>query len=293
MGRWIGALACVVLLAGSLSACTPPQPAPPRETKERRDDEALKRQLATPLASAKAGDMARADREFQAILAEVKTQHGANSLQAADIVSAFGVELYNLERKTEAKAYLKRAIAAYRAATGPDNPEVAVSEHDYANIELDLDPDAVSPELVEAVRDALRIRRKSLGEANAETAVTYVLLGRITGDPKLTQGDDARIKAAADLIRTGAAELAKIETAKPGDRASASYRLAELYAHNGRSAETLAAAADYWKAADDQNPVEAMTRKGQIRKLADALAAHGQTAAAATLRKTYVEAVGF
>ena len=39
--------------------------------------------------------MVRADRDFEAILLQVKAKNGPKSLQAADLISAFGVELFN------------------------------------------------------------------------------------------------------------------------------------------------------------------------------------------------------
>jgi hypothetical protein len=285
MRRWIGALACALLLAGTHAAGAPPHR--PHETKERRDDDALKQQLAIPLLAAAAGDMARADREFESIFAAVQAKRGALSLQAADIISAFGVELFNIDRRAEASIYLKRAIGAYRLATDPDNPEVAVADHDYANAELKRDPDVASADVVEAVRDALRIRRKAFGERNAETAVTYVLLGRVTGNPVLTQRDPQKIEAAADLIRHGAALLPQTAGAKPNDVSDAAFRVAELYARNGRGPQTVVAVANYWTVAGRQGLLEAGLREGRTAELADTLSEHGQTKAAQTLRDNY------
>jgi tetratricopeptide (TPR) repeat protein len=260
---------------------------PPEETKDRLNLDAFKLLLASPLAAATAGDTATADREMTVILADTDAKAGPHSLRHADILSAFGVELYKADHENAALPYLERAVDAYRQALGPDSPEVAVALHDVANLRLDLQPDAAPPELIATVREALRIRRLKLGENNAETAVTYVLLGRILGFPQATKDDSASVDEAALQVRQGLDRLLRIPGAEAGDIDTARYRLAEVYAHNGRGAQTLIAVQDYWKAVDRKQADDVTRFKDRVGKLADLLKAHGEPTAAAQLKAAY------
>jgi hypothetical protein len=286
----VGRIAAVLLAMASptaaLAAAPPakaPSPLEGGETKDRLPPEALREMVRRPAAAVSAGDVARAEREFDVLMTRLRAREGDGGLVVADTLVAFAVVLYEAEHKRLALAYFRRAADAYRIALGPDDPEVAVSLHDIANVELDLSPDTASPELIATVEEALRIRRLALGLNNAETAVTFILLGRVKG--MAAGGDPQRVEEALGLVRFGIECLPMTPNADPTDVASGYYRLAEVYARNGRGGESLTAAGIYW---DTVRPLDALTPLTRIQTLVDILHAHGDPAAAETLAGRYL-----
>lgn len=90
------------------------------------------------------------------------------------------------------------------------------------------------------MRESVRIRREALGLHNAETAVAYVKLGELEGLPANTHKEPAAAEAAARQIRFGLELLPDCPNADPSDTTRGYKRLAETYARNGLTRETLA-----------------------------------------------------
>ena len=239
--------------------------------------------VAKPMASVAKGDVPRGERDFAALLTSIETKHGPRSLEAADALTAFGVQLYLAEHYDLAQAYFRRAVEAYRAARGPDDPEVAVALHDYINVVLNRAPDEEPPGLIAEIEEALRIRRHALGLDNAETAVTYVLLGRVKGFRANTAGDPVRIEEAAGLIRFGIDLLPRTPNADPTDLASAYFRLAELFARNGRGQEAETATNIYMnlEVAEDEGAPSCAER---LERLTSLIRTHDDAARAEALK---------
>lgn len=266
--------------AGSPPAA--PSPLTGGETKDRLDPDALRALVKAPAANVAAGDVAGGERKFAELVSRLRARHGADALVVADTTSAFAVALYDTDHRAQSLTYFRRAAEAYRAAVGPDHPEVAVALHDIANVQLDIAPDAAPPDLIAEVEEALRIRRNALGLNNAETAVTYVLLGRLKGIA--AKDDPPRVEEAAALIRFGIDCLPRTPNADPGDEASAYFRLAEVFARNNRGEEALRAAGVYWDLMSSLDSKRAIERLGD---LAETLAKRDRPAAE-TLRQRYL-----
>jgi hypothetical protein len=199
----------------------------------------LRERLEGPLDLAQAGQLEAANREFERLLAVEAQKYGRNSLQVADLTSGYGIFLYDSGHEKSSMAYARRAVEAYRRAAGTAHPEVAVALHDLSLILLEIEPETGSPELVTAASEALQIRRSALGPNDAETAVTYILVGRVTGFPNVTRGDPERIEQAASLVRTGLQLLRNAPNADRGDAPNGRFRLAEIYARNGRGDDVM------------------------------------------------------
>ena len=246
---FLSSMVCSMWLAAAVAGPAVSAPTLPAsqggETKDRLDDATMQVLVGRPMAWVTKGDLARGEREFASLLARIERRRGPHSLDVADALSAFGVLLYRADHEKQAMVYLRRAVEAYRAALGPDDPEVAVALHDYVNVVLNMAPDEEPPGLIEEIEEALRIRRHALGLDNAETAVTYVLLGRVRGFRANTARDPVRIEEAASLIRTGIDLLPRTPNADETDLATAYFRLAELFARNGRGQEAETAVAIY------------------------------------------------
>jgi len=178
------------------------------ESQDRLTNDDMAVLVLAPLRLIEAGDVAGGQRLFERSVAIAEARHGPNSLEAADLLMSFGAMLNQLDgeqvpRKTAlAGGYLRRAGPAYRAALGPDHPEVATALNTYADI-LRLDtPDDPPAEAERALNEAYRIRLASRGPHHAETLWTLLYLADIHGAPSRTRGDPARIAAAhAELDR--------------------------------------------------------------------------------------------
>jgi hypothetical protein len=70
-------------------------------------------------------------------------------------------------------------VALYRGAFGPASPEVAVALHTFADVELKLHDERVTPAARAALEEAIRIRRAALGPDNPETLAAEERLGGI------------------------------------------------------------------------------------------------------------------
>ena len=236
-----------------------------------------------PMQAVQARDLARGEREFEALLAATTARQGVHSLEVGDALMSFGVEVFAAGYREQAVDYVKRAVDAYRTARGPDDVEVAVALHSYADLMTELHPDSLNASAIAAAQEALRIRRLKLGPGDIETAGAYVTLGRLRGAPVNTAGDQARIAEAATLIRSGIAIYARSANAAPDEVPGAYLLLAELYARNGQAADTLAvlpADLDESRRAGGKWVRLAPT---EVRKLAGMLESHGDLKGASAL----------
>jgi hypothetical protein len=142
--------------------------------------------VAEPIAAVRKQGLASGRATFEHVLAATEGRYGRDSVQAADLLEAFGVELYTLgsedgdQGSSQASlTYLREAILHYRKAFGPEHPEVAVALHSFADADIGLNGDRLTPEAQAALEEALRIRRGRLGPDNPETRATEVRLAHL------------------------------------------------------------------------------------------------------------------
>lgn len=271
-----GAIAYSVMQSGK---------APPPEhggtTADRISERQRARLVERPMELVERGELAAGQKEFEREYAAMLAKKGEQSITLGDMLTAFGVGLWREDHEAEAVPYFRRAVAAYRKAVGPDDPEVALALNSMADSIYDWDePTAPPPEVMEAMRETLRIRRASLGPKNAETAVTYVRLGRLNGHPEVAKGDPARVEAAAAQARHGLELLPQTPNLDPSDIGAARRAVAEIYARNGRTQETLAAVEAYRKGNHALTPID-------IKNLEGMLAAAGDPAGAKELKARF------
>lgn len=175
---------------------------------ERLTPERMAELVAGPMAIVERRGLQAGKAAFDQVLAAMRARHGPRSVQVADLLTAFGVELYKfgMERDdgpiTEACIpYLEAAIPVYRAAFGDTHPEVAVALNTYADAQIPLDQDNPPESAFAALDEAYRIRLSALGAANAVTLSNLRRLAMLRSRPSWTRGESARIEAAAALFR--------------------------------------------------------------------------------------------
>jgi hypothetical protein len=266
-------LALVAIGAGVVTAIDLSKPPPPErggETRDRVNSDRLRRQLKPALDRLLKNDVPGAEKAFAAELGRVQARKGTKSVETADLLNVFGNALAEYRREKAALPYLRRAVATYRVVFGPESPQVAVALGDLAQALYDVDQEASPPELVAALEEALRIRRKALGMDNAETAQSYAHLGQVRGLPVNTRGDPARIDAAAQLALTALEILPRAPNADAFAFQDARFHLIEIYARNGRGPQAVRVA-EAWQSdepgyTDDQahDIVERLERAGDM-----------------------------
>lgn len=183
--------------------------------------------VARPQALLEAGDLDGARRLVDQMLTRTRAQHGDNSVEAADLLMAFGVVLHvegearedeGAEVRALAGTYVKRSIPVYRAAFGANHPEVAVALNSHADVLRLAAPDDPPAAAEAALEEAYRIRLECLGPSHSETIGTILDLvevrtapGRVRQDPRLVEAAAAELERAAQLSlasdRETAAEL--------------------------------------------------------------------------------------
>ena len=266
-----GAIAVTVMDSGK---------APPPEhggtTADRLSNDRMAKMVEGPIKLVEKKDMAGASRLFEADLAKASAKGG---MHAADLLTAYGIELRRSEHKRESIPYLRRAIDAYRTAA-PGRPELALALSNYGHALLLDNPDNPPPDVLSALREALQLREKTLGRGNAETAVNYVQLGRAEGLPVFSGRDPAKVAQAAEKIRTGIRLLPDAPNGDPNDLQDARLQLALLYARNGDTPAAFKAAGDYLAT----NPGFGAYR---LRQVAVVFEKAGDTATGRRLRDTY------
>lgn len=155
-------------------------------TKDRLSPERMEQLVARPMSILRASGLVAAQKDFDALLAAAVQAHGKGSVEEADLLTSFGVELFladiDEDDASDAQAsleYLKRAIPAYRAAFGPRHPEVAVALNSYADALLQVKGDAALQEGEAALEEAYSIRVAALGPDNGETKSNARHLARL------------------------------------------------------------------------------------------------------------------
>lgn len=170
----IAAGAIALSMALILVSCEPP------ETKDRLSPEVLEQLVEEPLDELRANGFPAGQAKFEQLRRMNEALHGPKSARVADLLMAFGVQLYmesygaSDERAMllASRDYLKAAIPAYRAAFGENHPEVAVALHSFADVEVVVNNDRLTREAEAALEEALRIRSEGLGPENHETLAT-------------------------------------------------------------------------------------------------------------------------
>lgn len=183
------------------------------ETKDRLSPESMKALVAQPMDIVRKSGLTFGEKSFEALIAATIKKNGKGSVEEADLLTSFGVELYlaGLDSDDEklrraALIYLERAAGAARTAFGPRHPEVALALNSYADAALNFDDPALRPLAEKALAEALSIRKEKLGDDNAETASTEARLAELR-DPK---GRDRDPLVAAATVLAGTAENASV-----------------------------------------------------------------------------------
>lgn len=190
------AIMLAVLLA--LTAYAARRARPPPETKDRLTAESMQQMVEGPMAALRKEGLPSGRAEFERQLALNRAQYGPRSVKIADLLTAFGVELYveGLDTDNEAEIdasvdYLRDAIPAYRDAFGADSPEVAVALHSFADADIKVHDNRLTPEAEAALQEALRIRRVALGPNDRETRATEARLARARKEASAWPADSA------------------------------------------------------------------------------------------------------
>jgi hypothetical protein len=163
-------------------------PAEPRETKDRLSPEAMARLVEQPMAALRERGLAAGDASFERLRAAEQARSGPASVRVADLLMGYGVELHYEWVGSRDRALLRAArervdsaVGAYRAAFGPDHPEVALALHSFADLDT-LFHGRATPAARAALGEALRIRRAALGPDNIETRATEDRLAELDAE---------------------------------------------------------------------------------------------------------------
>lgn len=219
------------------------------ETKDRLPDAVMERLVGEPMAVVRDKGLVAGQAAFDRLLTETRARKGRNSVEAADLLTSFSVQLYveNSEPGSAefeaARRYLKDAVAAYVAAFGPDHPEVALALNSRADLERQMSLEDPSPLVDDLLQQALRIRTQSLGPRDAETVANAVQLASIYALPNRLKRDPGGVARADAYYRRA------INGALPGpegdgrsNKAAIELRLAEFHARSGDATVALAEA---------------------------------------------------
>jgi len=282
----------LALFAAAVCAETVPVVAPPALTKDRLGPEALDAMVAGPMAIIADGDWEGGERAFEVLLAERSKRHGANSVEVADLLSAFGVAVHRFDDGGPAIIYLRRAVEAAKAVYGPTHPEVALAITDVAMVQWDGADGPPPVEVDEALREAYRIRVATLGPNHTETAWNLAQLAKLAALPSRIDGRPERVDSAITLRRQSI-EAMRIgaDPNYPDAVAMAYVDLAELYVRNGRVGEGLeafaAAVAEFGRIGPDGASMEAASLAMEAVEFADLLDEFGHAAEAEAIRRRH------
>lgn len=168
----------------------------PHTTKDRLSAERMEQLVDRPISVWRASGLAAAEKDFDALLTAAVEAHGSGSVEEADLLTSFGVELFldtigedDPGVRKASVDYLKRAIPAYRAAFGTNHPEVAVALNSYADALFQVEGEAARPEAYSALEEAYFIRLATLGPDHPETMSTADRLGK---HPEKVLGDEVQ-----------------------------------------------------------------------------------------------------
>jgi hypothetical protein len=243
----LGMLLALLILGGSAasigSVTVDTQQA---ETKDRLTPEKLEQLVKEPIAVTETHGIQAGKKSFAKLLGEAKQRHGAGSIEVADLLTAFGVQLYtagiiseDATLKRASLEYLEAAVAAYRSAFGSDHPEVAVALHSYANAQLGVYKEQPPASASRALEEVYRIRLKTFGSSNAETRAIRLELAALEGHPWRVKQDPSNLQRSnqlfEDLIAISPVGPAARDTSAPAIRLA----LARMYAKNGLVGEAI------------------------------------------------------
>jgi len=186
-------------------------------TAERIKGEALQALVTGPAETLLARDIARAEREFEALLA------GRSGLEAADTLTAFASELNTaysngdpLQAEANAKAvvYARRALDEFIALYGEEHAEVALAWQTLGELSSRADPSDPDNLALGAFDTAYRMSAKVVGATEYETALYLHQLAKAWGRPNRVGGDAARIIQVAGWFEQALTVTASL-TCKP------------------------------------------------------------------------------
>jgi hypothetical protein len=287
----------VLLAALAVSSSAPASTRePPHETKDRISARRLKQLVREPIQLVEAGRRDRADAVFLKLLGAARARGKAGAVRVADLLTAYGVALYDLGEESEtgdtrsaAIKWLEQAVAATRSAWGSAHPETALALQNLADVIREINPEAPGAEAEAALREAYRIRLKALGPGNPETMYALKSLGDVlSAGPDAATPDAARAREAEEIYRRAITTWAAVRSDFVIElQMSARLKLARLLARSGRAAAALAEASEAERVISslpksDSAPCFAYGLA--IGQLADALEAHGAAAQAERLR---------
>lgn len=287
------ALAAIILVAAVLlGAVWRDLPFADPAPEERLSYEEMSGLVVQPLGQVQAGDIEGGRRTFERMIRAAQARHGRNAIEVADLLTSFGVLLYQQDEAILpgaaplAPVYLRRAVPVYRAALGPNHPEVATALNSYADVLRLAHPENPPVEAERALAEAYRIRLRSRGPSHAETLWTILYLADIRGLPSRTEGKAGRVQAVlAELDRA-------TRLSRHGDSATveqipvaADLRRAIILARHERPATAMrafsAAVRRARASSDSQACMMPMLRRDE---LAEILEAKGEAERARTLR---------
>jgi soluble P-type ATPase len=207
------ATAAVVLAASGVPAAHTTGAGDPQtsvtETKDRLPPERMEQLVARPMSILRKTGLAAAQKDFEALLADAGKSHGKGSVEEADLLTAFGVQLYiassddnNSIVANASLQYLQRAIPAYRAAFGAHNAEVALALNSYSDALLAVKGDGARADAQAALEQAYSIRLSTLGADNPETAANAEKLAELRDGTRAFTAKNETAKAIMSAVAT-------------------------------------------------------------------------------------------
>lgn len=249
------ALALVAVFLGAMLALQPdvaldnlvefdaPAPnSPISQTSDRLDSERQEALIGESGTLLDRGDLPGAEAAFGVLLRRAVNKSGPQSVEVADLYSSFAVRLAQGSHDNEALTYFRKAISASEKAFGPDHPETALIWNDLGLTLSAAHGLAGRAEAEAALKEAYRIRLKSLGARNAETAFTLSYLARLyaprtTGrTPKLSNAD---LAIAGDYLWRAVSTYPDPPAGRRDDLDMLSRDGMELFIANGRPREAI------------------------------------------------------
>lgn len=259
---------------------------------DRLSHDKMSRLVEQPIGQVRGGDIEGGRRTFERMLGATRARHGPNAIEVADLLTAFGVLLYQQDKEgvpgaqALAPGYLHRAIPVYRAALGPNHPEVAIALNSYADVLRLAHPENPPLEAERALVEAYRIRLSSRGPSHAETLWSILYLTDIRGLPSRTEGSAARLRAVLDELDR-AIRLSQSSDPENRERiaVAAELRRAIILARHGRPATAMRAYSVAARRARASSDAQACTMPMLRRdELAEIFEAKGELERARTLR---------
>jgi hypothetical protein len=207
--------AMLLLMAAALVAAAPKDaPAPA----ERLDAAAMEKLVADEMRLVDHGFRGEAEQSLEARIAA-----STDKLAAADLIEAYGFELYTRAGASEdkpalesARQYLRRAVAAYQRVLDDDDPGLATALVYYADAERALRPVDPDEAADAAYAQAYRIRKARYGASAPITLRTQVEIDELKALPSRTAIARPITDAQTRLAMPGREERCALESAQGG-----------------------------------------------------------------------------